>query len=110
MGESQRTFHILTEALALPAGIYLITMGIATDLPTIHRVAFIALGCAHLLIDGYLLLFTWKRPANAPASLDATIALPEQPLRRRDQRRLVRTDARKRQQAQKKPRPVMEYD
>ena len=57
MGVEQRTFHIITELLAIPVGIYLIWLGTKMKVK-FHKVALIVIGAGNLLIDGYL-LFTW---------------------------------------------------
>jgi hypothetical protein len=58
MAVEQRTFHIITEALALPVGVFLIWLGRNEKLAQWKRLALIIIGAGNILIDGYMLL-TW---------------------------------------------------
>jgi len=57
MAEAQRTFHIITELMAIPAGIYLIYLGTRMK-KRFRKVALIVIGSGNLLIDGYMIT-TW---------------------------------------------------
>lgn len=58
MALEQRTLHIVTEALAIPFGIFLIWLGIRLKERKWIKVSLIVFGIGNLLIDGYM-LFTW---------------------------------------------------
>ena len=51
-------FHQFTEALALPAGAYLIWLGTKQE-KWYNRAFLMAFGILNILVDGYLLFFTW---------------------------------------------------
>lgn len=55
---SKMLFHQVTEALASPAGIYLIWLGIKQE-HWWNKATLVALGVGNVLVDGYLLFFTW---------------------------------------------------
>ena len=54
----RQAFHQFTESLAIPAGIYMIWLGTKQD-KWFHRWFLIIFGALGILIDGYLLFFTW---------------------------------------------------
>jgi hypothetical protein len=58
MAVEQRTLHIVTEILAIPAGLLLIYIGRTTQMAGWKRLSLITMGAANLLIDGYLIM-TW---------------------------------------------------
>jgi len=53
-----QAFHQFTEALAIPAGIYLIWLGIKQERWS-DKTFLIIFGTLNILVDGYLLFFTW---------------------------------------------------
>ena len=61
MPEEQKLLHIVTEMLAIPVGIYLITLGIMlSSIGEFNRIALIIIGAGNLIIDGYLLINWFK--------------------------------------------------
>jgi len=54
----RRTFHMITEALALPAGILLIYLSRQKGLLKHESYALLVMGLLNIIVDGYLLL-TW---------------------------------------------------
>lgn len=56
MPEAERMLHIITEALAIPVGIFLIWLGITLNTKQWKKTALIIIGAGNLLIDGYMLL------------------------------------------------------
>lgn len=54
----RQAFHQFTEALALPAGAYMIWLGIRHK-EWFEKWFLIIFGALGILIDGYLLFFTW---------------------------------------------------
>ena len=54
----RQAFHQTTEALAIPAGIYMIWLG-TKQKRWFYRWFLIIFGTLGILIDGYLLFFTW---------------------------------------------------
>jgi hypothetical protein len=55
----RQAFHQFTEALALPAGIYLIWLG-TKQKRWADKAFLIIFGALNILVDGYLLFFTWR--------------------------------------------------
>jgi hypothetical protein len=56
MPEEQRTFHIITEALALPVGAFLIYLGLTIQAKQWKKTGLIIIGAGNMIIDGWLLL------------------------------------------------------
>ncbi|MGV8171835.1 MAG: hypothetical protein ACP5OA_04035 [Candidatus Woesearchaeota archaeon] len=54
----RQAFHQFTEALAIPAGLYTIWLGFKQD-KWYNKTFLIIFGTLGIIIDGYLLFFTW---------------------------------------------------
>jgi hypothetical protein len=54
----KQAFHQITEALALPAGVYMIWLG-TKQKKWFDKWFLIIFGSASILLDGYLLFYTW---------------------------------------------------
>lgn len=59
MSDAQRLLHIITEALAIPLGIFLIWLGATIKHKKWVKVGLIVAGIGNLLIDGYMLTTWW---------------------------------------------------
>jgi hypothetical protein len=58
MALEERLLHIVTEILAIPAGLFLIYMAKTTKTDQWKRLALFIIGAGSLIVDGYL-IFTW---------------------------------------------------
>ena len=54
----KQLFHQITEALAIPAGIYIIWLALKQE-KWYDKTLMLIMGIGNILVDGYLLFFTW---------------------------------------------------